>query len=176
MNPGKAKRKKWPVVAALMVILLAAAMLLLPFPVKIQRQLTGVAFSGEPGEEMEPCEVAIEGTKYCYLLKPDVFDGTFALSVDPRTTERGAHLNAGIAGETVSFLTYTYADETGGPGIAHVGYFLSDSDLNWVYVRTRDAQGNIRDIAAPAQGREETLAVREKAASRTPGKVLPEYS
>ena len=62
MNPGKAKRKKWPVVAALMVILLAAAMLLLPFPVKIQRQLTGVAFSGEPGEEMEPCEVALEGT------------------------------------------------------------------------------------------------------------------
>ncbi len=45
-----------------------------------------------------------------------------------------------------------------------------------VYVRTRDAQGNIRDIAAPAQGREEALAVREKAASRTPGKVLPEYS
>ena len=152
MNPGKAKRKKWPVVAALMVILLAAAILFLPFPVKIQRQLTGVAFSGEPGEEMEPCEIAIEGTKYRYLLKPDVFDGTFALSVDPRTTERGA------------------------PGIAHVGYFLSDSDLNWVYVRTRDAQGNIRDIAAPAQGREEALAVREKAASRTPGKVLPEYS
>lgn len=57
-----------------------------------------------------------------------------------------------------------------------MGYFLSDSDLNWVYVRTKDAQGNIRDIAAPAQGREEALAVREKAVQRTPGKVLPEYS
>jgi hypothetical protein len=174
MKKKPSKWIKWG--AAALIAAVGVGALLLPLPTKIERQLSGAAFAGAPDEEMTPCEVCIQGTLYRYLIRPDVFDGRLTLSCDPRTAHRGAHLNTDITREHVSPLTYVYDSGTPQqPGVDALGYFLSDDALNWVYVRLKDEQGAVRDVAAPAQTPEQALALRELAAARTPVGVLPEY-
>ena len=153
--------KKWMkwLLAVLAVLLVCA--LLLPFPRKVKRTLSGLAYA--PGGEGVACTINVDATRLCCLIREDTLKGSLALSTDPRT--QGATLDAA---ETPAFkghsggcfqLTGYQADGT--PFTA--GLFIAPADMSWSYVQNRTPDGMLRELMAPAATDEEAQAIRERA-------------
>ena len=94
--------KKW--IWGLAIVLLGAT-IFLPMPQRITRDLKGFVLTDSSGDEGKICSIKIDGTKYNYVLKPDVYIGKFAISTDARTT-RATHLNTFVERGYISHMTY----------------------------------------------------------------------
>ena len=152
------KWMKW--LLAILAVLLVCA-LLLPFPRKVKRTLSGLAYA--PDGEAVACTIEVDATRLQYLIREDTLKGRLALSTDPRT--QGATLNAA---ETPAFkghsggcfqLTGYQADGT--PFTA--GLFIAPADMAWIYVQNRTPDGTLCELMAPAATDEEAQAIRDRA-------------
>ena len=126
--------KKWMkwLLAVLAVLLVCA--LLLPFPRKVKRTFSGLAYA--PGREAVACTIDVDATRLCYLIRGDALKGSLALSTDPRT--QGATLNAAempaFKGHSGGCFQLTGYQADGTPFTA--GLFIAPADMAGSTCRT----------------------------------------
>lgn len=150
--------KKW--FGVVLGVLLAIAILTLPLPLKVSKEYDGLMYAYGQYTEPTACKITIDGTNYMYLLKPDAYYGEFSISTDDRTLQ-GAKLHSSITKDIVNPLTY-FSEQ----GYTTIGYFVSPDNLEWLYIRSKDADGEIYEIMASAENNEEALEIKQAAIDR----------
>lgn len=158
------KKHRWRILRNVLIgfiIALMVAVFLLPLPLKVTKEFEGLMYAYGQYTEPMPCKITLNGTKYVYLLKPSVYDGAFAVSTDDRTLLHGARLNTFIRKGHVSHMTYL-TDQ----GYITTGYFVSPNNLDWLYIRSEDEDGEIYEIMASAENSAEALEIKQAAIDR----------
>lgn len=132
--------------------------LLLPFPGRIVKEYKGLFYANNGDSEPIYSCVLIDGWLYKYLVKPDVYRGKFEISTDDRTVLNNARLNTFVEEKRISNLTYL-TDQ----GYITLGYFVMPKSKEWLYIRTKDIDGNVGEIMAPAMDDIDATRIRQRA-------------
>lgn len=161
------KRKLLPILLAAAIVMLLLCFL--PFPQKVSRTFQGVSIPYGAEDDQTPCTVSLEGTWKRYLFKEDEYSGVFALSTDDRTSAGAAELTQAVMGESRPSMMVYYTN----PGYFVPGYFITNSTLDWLYLRVKDEQGNVHEIFLPADDQTDLSSLREKALAQLEFPCLP---
>ncbi|MBQ8615938.1 MAG: hypothetical protein IJX67_03515 [Oscillospiraceae bacterium] len=145
---------------AICVMCMIALVLLftLPYPQKINIEYDGIANSGSPVEEIIPVHIEMKGTLKNYLIKEDVYEGKFSISLLPYTEASSCKVSASVKNNVVSHLMYLCED-----GYQVPGYFVPIEGFNTLYIRIISEDNKEYEIYAPAADSSDADEIRKAA-------------
>lgn len=106
-----------------------------PIPLRVHREMDAL-FYPCGADEPQPCTISINGVRFLYLFRQDQYDGTFAISLLPETSENGARLETFLGNKTAGPMWYNvdHPDDS----ILNLGYVAASADFSWFYIYLTD--------------------------------------
>lgn len=155
--------RKWKTWTGLIALFVAGYLSSFPIPVTVDRTLEAVQCYAGDRETAQACTIEISGTYYHYLLKPDIYEGRFAIANAQDTTRADCRLQTSIR-DGVNPMIYAGTD-----GYWNYGVLLTEDAFTRLLIipnRSGDAQSGLLPegaayLCAPASTNAQARAVAE---------------
>lgn len=149
------KRKVVTYICSLVALLI---LFTFPYTQRINNTYEGIAIRSGADEEMIPARVNIDARLKNYLIKDDLLEGHFSISLLPYTESTSCIVSAAMRPNGVSHLFYLCDD-----GYKVPGYFIPTDKLDSLYIKIKDEDNKKYEIFVPASDMYDAAMIREQA-------------